>query len=768
MGELKFWIFDESAVTGIINTSQLQSIEFTLGQDFVQCLRSGNNGFSTHDIHAFQNSDGLVFCGKYLSPKILIFDLTQCQILSASDADLLFIIQKAFRSAIRVWNSFPLTSSEKLLKNNNIVLFPFPFSKNFKETYRLVFQVNAENGIFSKRNIESAVIAYKYGIDGATKGPSAPDDKILKSAVQFYRSQQNAIRESFSEKSDIINKRDTSALHQVITVDALGNKGFKYMPYENQMQNLTTAQQTVVNHEDMSAPIRVEGPAGTGKTLSLILRAVRILREAETDGRNIRLAFFTHNNSTELSVRTQFETVANLDWCNPDNPQSIIFSTLQHFCADYIQVGDNKIIDSDAYEAKQNQLMLIGDIYDHVFAKSFKTYQIHLSPQMASFLTTENKEHIIVLLQHEFSVQIKGRALGNYDEYLRLPALKNGLPMFNSEDKGFIFKIYAQYQSALEQLQVYDTDDVVLQATSLFNAPFWRRERSAKGFDYIFIDEMHMFNVNEQQAFYYLNKDITQKTIPMCFALDYAQAVGDQGDIRKNYSEQTFSSTASLKQEFKTVFRNSPQIAELCAAIMSSGPDLFMLQDFINPYKDMQTNFTAREESLCTIPELLMYENDNDMLLSLKDHVEMIQNSCHCRLGEIAIIPFDEELLDKETCEKTINKKVVFFSGKNSFAYDAEDREKKRVMMLSPENVNGLEFHGVILLGVDEGRVPQSSSMKVSANYLRYSALNKLYLACSRAKYKVLILGTTPRGDSPCLAYALENGFLERKEIDHS
>ena len=48
-------------------------------------------------------------------------------------------------------------------------------------------------------------------------------------------------------------------------------------------------------------------------------------------------------------------------------------------------------------------------------------------------------------------------------------------------------------------------------------------------------------------------------------------------------------------------------------------------------------------------------------------------------------------------------------------------------MLLSPENVNGLEFQGVILLGVDEGRVPQRDSIGISANYLRYSALNKLY-----------------------------------------
>lgn len=768
MKQLKFWLFDESAVTGIINSSQLQSIDFPVSQQFIEFLRSGKDGFFTQEIHTYPNEHGLILSGKEASDKLLVFDLTRCSILSASDSDILFILQKAFRTAVRLWNGYPLNSSEKLVKDNNILLFPFPFSKNSKDVYRLVFQVNTESGKLRRRGIESAIIAYKYGTEGASKGPTEPDSKNVKSAGQFYRSLKNTIRESFSVETDTIEEKDTSALHQITAMDTVGNEGFKYMPYETQLKNLTIAQQSVVEHQDLKAPIRVEGPAGTGKTLALLLRAVRILQEAETNQKKIRLVFFTHNNSTELSVQTQFEAVAGAQWCNPESPQTILFSTLQKFCAEYIQIGEEKIIDSDAYEAKQNQLMFISDIYDEVMVKSFNTYRPHLSPQMSTFLEGEEKNQIIVLLQHEFSVQIKGRALGNYDVYLSLDALKNGLPIYNDEDRRFIFKIYTQYQAALEQLQVYDTDDVVLQATSLFNAPFWRRERSTEGFDYILVDEMHMFNVNEQMAFHYLSKDLNEKKIPMCFALDYAQAIGDRGNVQTNYSEKTFSSTASLKQEFKTVFRNSPQIAELCAAITSSGPDLFKLQDFINPYKDVQMNFTAREEELCSKPQMLMYENDTDMLSSLKEHVDNILNSCHCSLGDIAIIPFAEDLLDQDTCEKIVGRKVVSFSGRNSFAYEDLDREKKRIMLLSPENVNGLEFHGVILLGVDNGRVPQNDTIGISANYLRYSALNKLYLACSRAKYKVFILGTSIRGNSPCLKYALESGFIERIEIEHN
>ena len=72
-----------------------------------------------------------------------------------------------------------------------------------------------------------------------------------------------------------------------------------------------------------------------------------------------------------------------------------------------------------------------------------------------------------------------------------------------------------------------------------------------------------------------------------------------------------------------------------------------------------------------------------------------------------------------------------------------------------PEYINGLEFSCVILVGVDEGRVPQNGIFDISTNFLRYSALNKLYLVCSRAKYSVTVLGTKIRGVSSCLEHSL-------------
>lgn len=79
-----------------------------------------------------------------------------------------------------------------------------------------------------------------------------------------------------------------------------------------------------------------------------------------------------------------------------------------------------------------------------------------------------------------------------------------------------------------------------------------------------------------------------------------------------------------------------------------------------------------------------------------------------------------------------------------------------------PYNVNGLEFKCVILFGVDEGRLPQNTGVSdISANYIKYIAFNQLYLASSRAKYRLILIGNSLHGVSSCLQYALESGKLE-------
>lgn len=523
------------------------------------------------------------------------------------------------------------------------------------------------------------------------------------------------------------------------------------------IRSLTDSQKRIVNCEDVSSPIRVEGPAGTGKTAALVLRAIKMLRDAEKSGTKLLIYFFTHSKSTENAVRQLVLSLAKETWFQLNSNQRLEIMTLQDYCIKYIKIQDTQIIDLDASEAKQYQLLLIQDAFSKVNGKVFNTYKYLMSDDAISFFEKEEENKIIMMLQYEFSIRIKGMAEGDLERYKKLQPLTNGIPLNNDIDKEFVFRIFTEYQESLESQSVYDTDDIILEALARLNAPLWRRARVKDGVDYLIVDEMHLFMRNEQQVFHFLTKDADQKKIPICFALDYGQVIGERGSINDNYIEQNLSVGQALCQEFATVFRSSQQIAELCASITASGA--LMFDAFVNPYKYCESSFTAKEEELCEVPKLIMYENDEEMKDSLEGHIKTLINKFKCSASEIALVFFDEEMLVSNYTQKVGKYPVNYINGRRGNNFDEKNPQ---IVCTLPEYINGLEFKCVVLVGVDEGRVPQNGIYDISSNFLKYSALNKLYLSCSRAQYNVTILGTKSRGESSCLQHSLSNGTLDR------
>lgn len=752
---MKYILFEQSAAEEIVTRSDLQSYEYELSKIFINFIREKTDSFKMKGIIADKQRNGIIFAGPSLNKKIMVIDLEQCHIREdANDTELLLILQKLLRFAIRYWNQQSFTSAENIV-NNKAVIFPFPYSQ--KKAYRVAIEREPNCSRLQNRGISYSLLAYKYNDKGAPKGIEIPNIGVYQKAGEEYLNQIYEYRNQFemSSSPSLDINPSTKPMHLVEAKTLSPDMAFNYMTLAQQRERLTDSQKRVVDTEDITAPIRVEGPAGTGKTVSLIMRAAVLLANAREKKQPFKVAFFAHSKTTEASIKLIFNSSTNGQWEN-DEDQSLEIITLQEYCTQYINLSEAQIIDGDAYEAKQYQLLIIQDIYNCLSSQYYKTYRPHLSDELKKILDSEDPSRIVLLLQHEFSIQIKGYSAEDFDIYKKLPALSNGLPVITEEDKTYIYKIFTEYQNYLRRESVFDTDDVVLEAISRFRGPLWKRERMQRGYDYIFVDEMHLFNINEQQIFHYLTKKANQESIPICFALDYSQAIGDRGDISNNYIEKEFPVGSIITQEFNTIFRSSQEIAELCASITSSGAALF--NAFINPYKAATSGFTAREDSFCRHPKLYMYNSDKEMMSSLKNHVDDMIKTFQCSPNEIAIIVFGQDGIDSEMISENSGHSVIELISKNSIA--GNSKEKNSLVLSTPENINGLEFNGVILVGVDEGRVPITSQSDISENFMRFKALNQLYLACSRARFQVRILGNLSRGISSCLNYSLENGTL--------
>jgi superfamily I DNA/RNA helicase len=131
--------------------------------------------------------------------------------------------------------------------------------------------------------------------------------------------------------------------------------------------------------------------------------------------------------------------------------------------------------------------------------------------------------------------------------------------------------------------------------------------------------------------------------------------------------------------------------------------------------------------------------------------------------SSLAIITLSDELLHSlaSFAEKTGRSFEVIKSRGDTEAVRRAVSDGKFVISLA-DYVGGLEFDEVVLVGIDAGRVPPSDPdmQAESKAYLDFAAHNRLYVAVTRARYSVTILGVTERGPSSTLSAAFASGAL--------
>ncbi len=763
---MKYLLFDQSAISTLIADTQLQSVEYSDGKKLVQhiCGELQSEYFHNTAIEYFSN--GIQFIGLKQTQdsdtsdkdRIFCIDLEQCKIMTEKEnpARLLTLIQKTLRLVLKIWDRRPFSASERYFGSKSI-LFPFPQPDHS----RIVIERSSTILRLINRGIEYPLLAYKYNAEDPSQTEDVVNTSVLREAGEEYAAKHHLVISKYAISLQQENLTNTRPLETVESSNLAERSDFIYWGFDRQYQMLTDSQRAIVDYDVLDSPLRIEGAAGTGKTVSMIMRAYKLLKQKQNEGKQFKIAFFAHSESTSIRNKELFSYYDDsARFLDTNSPQSIRFETLLSFCCHFAKIADSVLLDVDALESKNYQLLLIDEaVQNAISSKTLKTYSPLISKEVKDLFSEAKTPRQVLcnMLQHEFSVQIKGRTDCSIDKYYDIKSIKNSIPCQSKSDKELIFSIFTNYQKSLQDVGTYDVDDVTMETLSRLDAPIWRRERINDGFDYIFADEMHLFNINEQSVFHFLTNQPTVKEIPICFALDYAQAIGDQGDISTNYiSGEAFGKTES--KNLQTVFRSSPQIAELCASIAASGTLMFG-QNFSNPYNNPQFCFTSQEEEKTPRPELHMYDSDTQLIENLGQEIDKFIKTLQCKLCDIAVISFDEKWLSEENV-KILESKI----GKQFNVLDRNaGHDIDKLTLSSPYSINGLEFQGVILIGVDEGRVPNTfGTSDISRHFIMYSAYNMLYLAISRARYMVTIMGSKLNGISSCLRHSIEAEYLKQ------
>ncbi|APC86462.1 UvrD-helicase domain-containing protein [Vibrio parahaemolyticus] len=755
-----FICITHDATKSIIQSRALQSVDFESSSLIVD-IANGDKPKITDDslpIYCVKDNKGIYILhdnDTYLPERNTVtFDFKTLSFHEIENNMKVTCIQKALRFCVKYWENLSYSSSEMIpLDSTKGIIFPFP-TKN-GSSYKLVSELAPfKNKANKEKKFKGKHICF-YKFD-QTSGARRRDEcevgnlkKALDGIFDVKTFKQSKIKNVNSD-SENIGAINLDEKELVSTTALLGR--------DNPFEYLSDKQLSFVE-ADWSRPARVHGPAGTGKTICLVLKALKAASEKED---KLKILFIVPSTSVRNTVEYFLKVTASSSSKFSESALSKIkVRTIQQVCMELLgsDISETELLDEDSYEAKQTQLIYIMEIVDDI-KENLKLHKQLISNELYNIFNNEDSLALSELLMHEFGVAIKGRCNSLKDEYINNENEQFCIPTNNDNDKYFIFKLFEEYQSKLDKIGQFDPDDIAISAIGKLESPLWRRRRNTEAYDFICADELHLLNFNELSIIHFLTKNID--SAPISFAVDATQAIGDiawkNESILKYLNIEEFSNSEE-QTNLTAVFRCSASITRLASMITSSGTSLFT--NFVDPLAHASEIQDDLQEY---IPEYILYDESSLSLhqkaISLANSV---QSELNCMKHRIVIIYFDRLLFDEAKDEfNRTNKTVSCLLERGDIEVIEQAKRKNDFVLAMADYVGGLEFDAVILVGVDKGRLPREDRAisSTSKTFQNYTAHNRMYVAITRATKVVKVLGDSRRGDSPILSCALKENAI--------
>ena len=752
---MKYIYVTYDAISEMAGLRQFHSPEYEEGLAIVNIIKGEDYTLPRCPVFAESSENGIILYTSSHKKENGLILTNECleEVAKETNEHIVNIFQKILKCTLRMFSAVRPAPNEHLHNNSLMVMFPFA-KGTLKGGCRVLIDKNTQKEAIRKDQI--IFTAYYYG---TSESHIELKSNELKKSIKEIGSKQLTVVSLTPEETEQIKSLYMGHL------EPLDLKLDSNLGYENWKSYLTKAQRAFIER-DVSGAERLEGAAGTGKTLALILRCIYLLKKSNFTKRYI---FVTHSMATKEHILDVFRSncpeIENYLITADNFFGNLLVTTIQEWCIKYLgaYISETEYLDKDARESKEYQLLAISDAYTEVKEKDLGTYEKLCSPEFLNYIKLHDYNSLYEMLQYEIGVVIKGQASGDIEVYKKLKRPKYGIPCKKDADFNFLFLIYTKYQEKLEISGQYDSDDIVISATLQLTSPIWKRRRDKEGFDACFVDETHLFNKNELNIFHYLNKTAIKNHIIV--AIDKSQHIGEPTIYdEESMEEMNLADKDMVSSKFKTVFRSASDIVTLAYSVLSSGIQLFG-NELENPIEYTISDFTPEEEKRFERPQYYMVRSDDEVIEKAFAEADRYVSEKGCRRSDILIVGVNSYYSQKlEDYAKKGNKPAVCIKRRGDTEVFKDAGDNQRYVIGDIDYIGGLEFLYVVIAGVDSNNVPPTNKNKESEGsymYIKYSWYNRMYVALTRAKYGVTLIGSKVYGISPLLEGAVFYKHIE-------
>ncbi len=517
-------------------------------------------------------------------------------------------------------------------------------------------------------------------------------------------------------------------------------KGFAF----DEWLSLLSADQRNFVEREVTGPMRVRGAAGTGKTLAMVMKAVKLAKDAGDDP--ARILFLTHSWAIAGHVDEMIRSIGR------DIPAASLIDVypLMEIAQyrDYAKIG-RRPLGLDSESGKREALKVIDGVLDRFVPGDWIAYRGGCSQEFAARMEaaepSRERRNLAWDLLVEFGCVMAadgllGRA-ADLERYLRIRRVGYMMYLVNMTEREVVFELWRKFLAYLRKEGFIATDQMISDYLNELQTFYWEAKRGKDGYDFVFVDEMHLFNAQERLVFHNLlaDGDANPKVI---MALDPKQSprevfaeISDDRDQRNRSMYERAHLPNPAKIDFVDVYRYTEEIALLTKSIVDRVPALDMGDDW---------NLSGGSSVIGQghRPEYHVVADATETFTSSMSIAKDLRGEARSRGGQVAILCMDYDRFARLylAAREQYPRDVFVISSRD----DVERLRfmKQRIVVSTPEYVAGLQFDTVILVDANVDLIPDGPFRGAAERRF----LSELYLGISRAERRLVILASRDGG----------------------
>lgn len=517
-----------------------------------------------------------------------------------------------------------------------------------------------------------------------------------------------------------------------------------------------TADQRLFVDKPHDGPVRLRGAAGTGKTLSLVVKFLRDAAINEDNKSPIKLGFVTHSFASLDLVGAIGESLDATGLLHGSGKfAKLELRTLYDLAHKNLnfELDELEPLSLDGREGRRLQAELIESVLldlqkSKIASMQFEDLTPLIHDRWQECANGKNKR-LVGEIMNEFASVLDAEGIRAGEEkgerYAKgvapRPAWLMTLPL--EIDRRFILEIHRRYRKLLGDMNTLSVDQMIGDFNSFLDSNRWDRIRNREGYDAIFVDELHLFTSIERQTLHKLTRknvdDDGKPRRPAIFmAYDLKQSPHDTFAQYAEPDHNLFGMSTGLQNadlvKLEQVFRYTPQIAEFLADLDATFPAMDIPGDW-----DAYSGKAELADGL--IPELTVFKDDKHLFSTVFKEAEKVARANDGGGRRVAVLCASAEQFDIY-----VRAAGGQFAGRHISITSREPSSElrhagKRFIFSMPEYVAGLQFETVFLIHVDAAEAPLDAG-----DGIRRRFISSIYLGSSRAEQTLKISATTNHG----------------------